>query len=87
VVDNGGRLDESCVGDLVVHEADTAGLAGIVIWGLHRDTTDIQTIGLPVWSNVALHGTFELDLDKRLDYNRGAGDGRPLHTPVAGEDD
>jgi TnpA family transposase len=24
------------------------------------------------WSNVALHGTFELDLDTRLDYNRGA---------------
>ena len=50
VVDNGGRLDESCVGDLVVHEAHTAGLAGIVIWGLHRDTADIQTIGLPVFS-------------------------------------
>jgi hypothetical protein len=24
------------------------------------------------WSNVALHGTFALDLDKRLDYDRGA---------------
>ena len=23
------------------------------------------------WSNVALHGTFELDLNKRLDYDRG----------------
>ena len=31
VVDNGGRLDESCVGDLVVLEAQTAGLDGIVI--------------------------------------------------------
>ena len=50
VVDNGGRLDESCVGDLVVQEAHTAGLTGIVIWGLHRDTADIQTIGLPVFS-------------------------------------
>jgi len=50
VVDNGGRLDESCVGDLVVLEAQTAQLDGIVIWGLHRDTVDIRTIGLPVFS-------------------------------------
>jgi regulator of RNase E activity RraA len=50
VVDNGGRLDESCVGDLVVLEAQAAGLAGIVIWGLNRDTADVQAIGLPVFS-------------------------------------
>src|ERR1022692_1913486 len=50
VVDNGGRLDEACVGDLIALEAQAAGLAGIVIWGLHRDTADIQTIGLPVFS-------------------------------------
>lgn len=50
VVDNGGRLDESCVGDLVALEAQAAGLAGIVIWGLHRDTADIRSIGLPVFS-------------------------------------
>jgi regulator of RNase E activity RraA len=50
VVDNGGRLDESCVGDLVVLEAQAAGLGGIVIWGLHRDTVDIRAIGLPVFS-------------------------------------
>src|SRR3954469_11523445 len=50
VVDNGGRLDESCVGDLVVLEARAAGLAGVVIWGLHRDTADIRAIGLPVIS-------------------------------------
>jgi len=50
VVDNGGRLDESCVGDLVVREVQTAGLEGIVIWGLHRDTIDIRAIGLPVFS-------------------------------------
>src|SRR5258708_8215013 len=50
VVDNGGRLDESCVGDLVVLEAQTAGLEGILIWGLHRDTDDIRAIGLPVFS-------------------------------------
>lgn len=50
VVDNDGRFDESCVGDLVVLEAQAAGLAGVVIWGLHRDTADIRAIGLPVFS-------------------------------------
>ena len=50
VVDNGGRLDEACVGDLVVLETQAAALAGIVIWGLHRDTADIRAIGLPVFS-------------------------------------
>jgi regulator of RNase E activity RraA len=50
VVDNGGRLDEACVGDLVVLEAQAAGLAGVVIWGLHRDTADVRAIGLPVFS-------------------------------------
>lgn len=54
VVDNGGRLDESCVGDLVVLEAVAAGLAGVVIWGLHRDTVDLRAIGLPVFSLGAL---------------------------------
>ena len=50
VADNDGRLDESCIGDLVVLEAQAAGLDGVVIWGLHRDTADIQAIGLPVFS-------------------------------------
>jgi regulator of RNase E activity RraA len=50
VVDNAGRLDEACVGDLMVHEAHGAGLSGVVIWGLHRDTVDLVRIGLPVFS-------------------------------------
>ena len=50
VVDNGGRLDEACVGDLMVLEAQRAGLAGMVIWGLHRDTAQLREIGLPVFS-------------------------------------
>ena len=50
VVDNHGRLDESCVGDLITLEAKGAGLGGIVIWGLHRDTVDMREIGLPVFS-------------------------------------
>jgi regulator of RNase E activity RraA len=54
VVDDGGRLESSCVGDLVVLEAAAAGLAGVVIWGLHRDTVDIRAIGLPVFSMGAI---------------------------------
>ncbi|MFI9722126.1 RraA family protein [Streptomyces sp. NPDC052396] len=54
VVDNGGRLDEACVGDLAVLEARAAGLAGVVIWGLHRDTAEVRAIGLPVFSLGAL---------------------------------
>ncbi|HET9000958.1 MAG TPA: RraA family protein, partial [bacterium] len=50
VVDNDGRLDEACVGDLITLEAKSAGLAGIVIWGLHRDSREISEIGLPLFS-------------------------------------
>ncbi len=66
VVDNGGRLDEACVGDLVVLEARNAGLTGIVIWGLHRDTADIRVIGMPVFSLGAIP-TGPLRLDARAD--------------------
>ena len=50
VIDNGGRLDEACIGDLVLLEAKAAGLQGLVVWGLHRDTADLVEIGLPVFS-------------------------------------
>lgn len=50
VVDNGGRRDEGCIGDLIAYEAFQAGLAGIIIWGLHRDAVSIDALGLPVFS-------------------------------------
>jgi regulator of RNase E activity RraA len=66
VVDNGGRRDEACVGDLIVLEAEAAGLAGIAVWGLHRDTADIRAIGLPVFSLGAIPaGPLRLDARPR----------------------
>jgi 4-hydroxy-4-methyl-2-oxoglutarate aldolase len=54
VIDNGGRLDEACIGDIVALETKDAGLAGIVIWGLHRDSMELSHIGFPVFSLGAL---------------------------------
>lgn len=50
VIDNGGRLDEGCIGDLIALECHAAGLAAIVVGGAHRDTAEIQQIGIPVFS-------------------------------------
>ncbi len=33
--------DEACVGDLAVLEAAAAGLSGVAVWGLHRDTAEL----------------------------------------------
>jgi len=49
-VDNGGLLDEGCIGDLVAREAVDAGIAAIVIWGAHRDTPLLDEIGVRLFS-------------------------------------
>jgi 4-hydroxy-4-methyl-2-oxoglutarate aldolase len=49
-IDDGGRTHEACIGDLIVLELQAAGLAGVVIWGSHRDSAELRAIGLPVLS-------------------------------------
>ncbi|HSP17132.1 MAG TPA: RraA family protein [Thermoanaerobaculia bacterium] len=50
VIDNGGRMDEACAGDLTALEAQAHGIGGIVIWGVHRDSAELHDIGLPMFS-------------------------------------
>jgi regulator of RNase E activity RraA len=60
VLDNKNRTDESCFGDLAAYEARSQGLVGVAIWGRHRDSAELQEIGIPVFS----YGTYPLGLQR-----------------------
>lgn len=53
VIDNEGRLDEGCIGDLTVLEAQAFGMAGVIVFGAHRDAAELREIALPVFSRGA----------------------------------
>jgi regulator of RNase E activity RraA len=70
VLDNKGREDEACFGDLAAYEARSQGLAGVVIWGRHRDSAEVAGIGVPLFS----YGAYPLGLQRTYE---------PLSDPFA----
>src|SRR5256886_16844610 len=50
IIDNGGRLDEGCIGDLTALVTPDCGLAGIIVWGVDPETPQPRQIRLPVFS-------------------------------------
>lgn len=42
-------------------------------WAARLTEHDLRGLTPLFWSNVALHGTFQLDLTTRIDYDHGTG--------------
>jgi len=50
VIDNGGRKDVSCWGEILSYAAKNKEVSGVVIDGAFRDIDDIRLIGFPVYA-------------------------------------
>jgi len=50
VIDNNDRNDEGCIGDLTALEARAAKVSGIIVWGKHRDTSELVEMQYPIFS-------------------------------------
>ena len=90
VVDNEGRTDEGCVGDLTVLEARAWGLAGLVVRGYHRDTNELVRLRFPVFSYGSYPaGPRRLDQRGPLDLSSAQWDGFTVDSDdgVFGDDD
>lgn len=50
VIDNGGRTDVSCWGEVLSYAAKMKGIKGVIIDGAFRDLDDIKDMGFPVYA-------------------------------------
>jgi regulator of RNase E activity RraA len=76
VIDNDGRVDEGCIGDLTALEARAGKLTGLVVRGLHRDNSELVRLGFPVLSyGTCPSGPRRLDQRGPLDLSSTQWDG------------
>lgn len=54
VIDNAGRTDVSCWGDILANAAQTRGIRGVIIDGASRDIDGSREIGFPVFARGAV---------------------------------
>lgn len=57
VIDNGGRRDVSCWGEILGNAARIKGIEGVIIDGAARDIDDNEAIGFPVYARAAVPRT------------------------------
>lgn len=54
VIDNGGRKDVSCWGEILSYGAKNKGVAGVIIDGAFRDIDDIKPMGFPIYARAVV---------------------------------